>query len=213
MNKINFRKYETRTSNTCKCNRGINKKSCIVALIGIMLFALCGCRGGDDTIPTLPPKEVPKQIPGALLPESGSWLKSSCEIIEDANMLHYLDGQLITTQPQSFYVNEHSIWQNSCDNTAYEVYKDKKDDYDEDFFDEHILVCGVDTSNAGLEYEFEGAMVSTETIGKVLTIYISYSEDNKQNNKLANYYTFLELDKDEINEIDIIRVEPFLRAK
>lgn len=191
-----------------KCRRSI-----LLAIISIMMFGLCGCRGGDDTIPTLPPKEVPKQIPGALVPDGGSWLRSSCKIIEDSNMLHSLNGQTVTDQPQSFYVNKYSAWKNSCDNTAYEIVKDKKDDYDEEFFEKHILVCGIDTTNAGLEYEFEGAMVSTEPTGKVLTIYISFSEDNKQNNKLANYYAFLELDKEEISEIDTIRVEPFLRAK
>lgn len=189
------------------------KKCKLLIVVTVVMFTLCGCRGGDDTIPTLPPKEEPKQIPGAVLPDGGSWLKSSCKIVEDSNMIHYLDGQAITARPTSFYAGDYTIWKNSCDNTPYQVVKDRKSDYGEEFFEKHILACGVDTASAGLEYEFEGAMMSTEPLGRVLTIYVSFSEDNKQLNKLANYYMFLELDREEISEIDIIRVESFLRAK
>ncbi len=188
------------------------RKVMAAALIMSACISLSGCRGGDDTIPTLPPKEVPKQIAGAVLPSGGKWLFADGEIVEDETMVHIKDGQSYTTKPTSFYVTEHSNWESTCANTYYQVIIDRKDEYDKDFFEKKILVCAVDTAYAGQKYQFEGVMYAPENGSMVLTVYMSYDDSNAKRT-LANYYNFLEVEADGIGQIDKIKVETFIRAK
>lgn len=182
-----------------------------VLVLGATL-SLCGCRGGDDTIPTLPPQKEPKQIPGAVLPEGGSWVYGEAEIIEDSTLIHEKDGQTYTNQPVSFYINDYDTWKSSCKNSIYKIIRDRKSEYDEDFFEDNMMVCAVKTTNAGQDYRFEGVAYAPENGAMVLTVYVSY-DVAAMKNTLANYYTFLEIEKGSVGQIDKIKVEAFVRAK
>ena len=190
---------------------GLRKFMAAVLVLGVC-FSLSGCRGGDDTIPTLPPKEVPKQIAGAIVPNGGKWVFADGEIVEDETMVYIKDGQKYTNKPTSFCVREYGIWKSTCANTLYQVVIDRKDKYDEEFFEKKIMVCAVDTAYAGQNYQFEGAMYAPEDGSMVLTVYMSYDDSNAKKT-LANYFNFLEVDAEGVGQIDKVRVETFIRAK
>ena len=193
--------------------RRLNVRKLLAAVLVLgTILSLSGCRGGDDTIPTLPPKEKPKQVAGALVPDGGKWLIVKSDIVEDKTMLHYKDGQTYTDQPTSFFVAEHMIWESSCANTYYEIIKKREKQYDKEFFEDKIMVCAIQTASAGGEYQFEGALYAPYNGEMILTVYMSY-DNTKLQNTLANYYNFLEIDKSEVGQIDKVKVETFLRAK
>ena len=207
---LKFSKNRKR-ENYMKLKRFGLKKIMAAVLVLCLSFSMYGCRGGDDTIPTLPPKKVPKQIAGAVLPEGGNWVYAEAEVIEDSNMVHEKDGQTYTRQPESFYVADYSTWKSSCTNSIYKIIRDRKSEYDEDFFDDKMVVCAVKTTSAGQQYQFEGAALVPENGMMVLTVYMSYDVSTTQNT-LANYYAFLEVDKEGIEQIDKINVEAFVRT-
>lgn len=188
-------------------------KNILAAVLLLCLtFSLYGCRGGDDSIPTLAPKKEPKQIPGAVLPDGGSWVYGEGEIIEDSNLVHEKDGKTYTHQPDSFYVTDYSAWKSSCANTYYQVIRDRKSEYDEDYFEDKMMICATKTTSAGQQFQFEGVAYVPENGAMVLMVYVSYDPTTARNN-LANYYTFLEIDKDSVGQIDKIKVEAFVRGK
>lgn len=186
-------------------------KKRFVALMLAVMCVLCGCSGRDDSIPTLPPTKVPKQIPGAVVPEGGKWVFADSNIIVDNRMSSVVGDGMVQTSG-NFYASDYSTWKSICSNTNREVVKEEKDSYDEDFFEEKMLVCAIKSASAGLEYQFEGAMYAPYNGQMVLTIYVSYSNDNVRNS-LTNYFVFVDVLKSEVGQIDDIRLETFLRTK
>ena len=147
----------------------------------MMLFALTACQNenADDT--------------GVHI------TNPTCEIIEDSEP--FCEAPMKT----GIYISK-SDWDRAVRKTDVATVLDKKDVYDEKFFEENALVYIADTSSGNSQCEYEGFEME-EVDGKtVLTIKLSYSTDMLLN-KLHAYHVFFTMDKSGADEIDEVKLE------
>ncbi len=193
-------------------NSGLKRAKVLIMILLIGIVAV-GCRREDDTIPTLPPTKTPDEIPGAMLPDGGRWLMAEGSVVEDGNPFVDIDGNFIEEKVAgSFYVTDYKTWKSICANTRDKILKEQKDKYDEEFFKNNILICAIKTTSAGYQYEYEATMYIPENGKEVVVVNVSYSQETIRNT-LANYYAFVGVEKGQIDEIDEIRLEAFLRSE
>ena len=123
----------------------------------------------------------------------------TCKIIEDSEP--FCEAPMKT----GIYLSQ-SDWDGAVSKTDVVAVLDKKDVYDETFFEENALVYMADTSSGNSQCKYEGFILE-EVEGKtVLTIKISYSTDMLLN-KLHTYHVFFTMDKSGADEIDEVKVE------
>ena len=144
-----------------------------------------------------------KEISDVLLGEDAKWVKAESEIIESSNPIckNPLENTLFIDREQ---------WVEAVDNTDIEIVKEKKDEFDEEFFEKYSMCYVTNVASGNLEYKFQGVSLEETNGQKVLTVYASYSSE-KMLNTQHSYSFFVTLDKEEVEKIDEIKFEEYCR--
>lgn len=158
------------------------KKILVVPIAIIICFIIlfgCGNEKADDT-------EVHITNP-------------TCEIIESA--------EAFCDVPMKMGVYKSKTeWDKAVEDTDVEIVIDKKNVYNEAFYEENALVYMADTSSGNSQCEYEGFELA-EVDGKmILTIKISYSTDMLLN-KLHAYHIFFTMNESDADKIDDVKLE------
>ncbi len=96
---------------------------------------------------------------------------------------------------------EHAQWENAIDDTDIEVVLERKDMYDETFFEDKALVYLVDCSSGGAGFKYEGHKIEDEDGSIKLTIQMLGSTEHLLNTIHA-YHVFFVMDKTDAEKID-----------
>ena len=114
----------------------------------------------------------------------------NCEIVENRNV--------ICEKPFMVGVyRDYEQWKNAVEDTDDDVILKRKDLYDEDFFEESVLICLINVSSGNAQWEYEGYEIDDDVL------YIDVSTDtDKLLNELHAYYVFFVTDKSEAGKIN-----------
>ena len=118
----------------------------------------------------------------------------TCEIIESS------DATCEKAVKTGIYT-EYSRWEKATKDTDVEVVLEKKDAYDENFFEDKALVYLVDCSSGNSQCEYEDYSVEEIDGENILQIEVSYSTELLLN-KLHAYHVFFVMDKEEAEKLD-----------
>lgn len=127
----------------------------------------------------------------------------TCEIIESS--------EAICEKPvKSGIYTEYSQWEKAIDGTDIEVILEKKDIYDEDFFEDNALIYLVDCFSGNAQCEYEGYDIEEVDGNTIITVQVSGSTELLLN-KLHAYYVFFTINKSEAEKIDEAEMSVFER--
>ena len=118
----------------------------------------------------------------------------TCEIIESS------DATCEKAVKTGIYT-DYSSWEKAIKDTDVEVVLDKKDTYDENFFENKALVYLVDCSSGNAQCEYEDYVVEEIDGENILQIKVSYSTELLLN-KLHAYHVFFVMDKVMAEKLD-----------
>ena len=113
-----------------------------------------------------------------------------CEIIENRDV--------VCEKPFATGIyTDYEQWKNAVEDTDDDVILKRKDLYDEDFFEESVLICLINVSSGNAQWEYEGYEIDDDVL------YIDVSTDtDKLLNELHAYYVFFVTDKSEAGKIN-----------
>lgn len=130
-------------------------------------------------------------------------ISETCEIVESAEA--FCDKPV-----KAGIYSDYSEWKKSINGTDVSAVLEKKDLYDEVFFEDKALIYIVDCSSGNSQCEYEGYKIEEVDGKKILSIQMSYSTD-KLLNKLHAYHVFFVLDRSEAEKIDEAELSVFAR--
>lgn len=160
-----------------------SKILCSLCILG-MFFTMAAC-GNDEVAknPETEQKEEEIQITSA-----------TCEILVSSDfMCEEPLGQGIYTV--------YEQWEKAMEDVDVEVVLERKDMYDETFFEDKALIYLVDCSSGGAQFQYEGCNIETTEDSTKLTIQISGSTEHLLNTIHA-YHVFFVIDKKDAEKID-----------
>ena len=171
-------------------------KKKLVLCLGMVLIGmtLLGCRENVSTTEDAEDKN------GDIIKDAEY---ENCEIIEDSDP--------ICERPiaKGIYTGK-TQWDAAVKSTDVEVFAEKKDEYDEEFFSQNILFYIADTSSGNSQCKYEGFVIEEVDGQQILTIKVSYSTELLLN-KLHGYNFFFSLDKGRGERISDVKLELFER--
>ena len=158
-----------------------SKILCSLCMFGI-LFTMTAC-ADNKVVESL---EVEEELETVISP--------TCEILVSSDFM--CDKPVGT----GIYT-EYDQWENAIDDTDIEVVLERKDMYDETFFEDKALVYLVDCSSGGARFEYEGHKIEEEDGSIKLTIQMLGSTEHLLNTIHA-YHVFFVMDKNDAEKID-----------
>ena len=158
-----------------------SKILCSLCMFGI-LFTMTAC-ADNKVVESL---EVEEELETVISP--------TCEILVSSDFM--CDKPVGT----GIYT-EYAQWENAIDDTDIEVVLERKDMYDETFFEDKALVYLVDCSSGGARFEYEGHKIEEEDGSIKLTIQMLGSTEHLLNTIHA-YHVFFVMDKNDAEKID-----------
>lgn len=170
-----------------------SKKWGILCLLALVL-AMTGCSK------TVEEETVTKTVSGT---------EKEKEVAIEGKVLYYNGFICENPVPKTLFTNEEE-WLEAVDNTDIQELKDIKTSYTSDFFENKALYYYPMVTSAGMQYEFEDAIIQEVEGKKILTIYASYTTETICNTQ-RGYGFFVELDKKAAEGVEDILLEQYER--
>lgn len=155
---------------------------CMIVMFGCMI----GCRG-NEVVETTEVKAEQKV-------EDEQVISPTCDILVSSDFM--CDKPVGT----GIYTN-HVQWEKAIEGTDVEVVLERKDMYDETFFEDKALVYLVDCSSGGAQFKYEGHKIEDEDGSKKLTIQLLGSTEHLLNTIHA-YHVFFVMDKSDAEKLE-----------
>ena len=158
-----------------------SKVLCSLCMFG-MLFTMTAC-ANNKIVESL---EVKEELETVISP--------TCDILVSTDFM--------CDKPVGMGIyTEHTQWKKAIDGTDIEVVLERKDMYDETFFEDKALVYLVDCSSGGAQFKYEGHKLEDEDGSKKLTIQLLGSTEHLLNTIHA-YHIFFVLDKSDAEKLE-----------
>ena len=158
-----------------------SKVVCSLVILGL-LFTMTACANNEIEESF----EVKEELETVISP--------TCEILVSSDFM--CDKPVGT----GIYTN-HVQWEKAIEGTDVEVVLERKDMYDDTFFEDKALVYLVDCSSGGARFKYEGHKIEDVDGSKNLTIHLLGSTEHLLNTIHA-YHVFFVMDKNEAEKID-----------